>query len=321
MNAKRLMMGAIGYELGEHVEELEDNMRLHEDRKSQLFLRSMGFGNYHRTERSLGELSAVAIKKTLSKYGHRPDEIDLLIFSSSTFGDRHGDVIDKDLAACLIECDLGHVYPLGVYLSQCNNFFAALDITSQYLKSGMKRKALLVFCDKVLDESTRFKNLAVNSDAAVACIVSTEEHESLPFELKSISTHSQITVKDLIDPVSNQMNLDVHENYLDGIRKVSAEALDSAQTKLEELKHVICHNFSFSALRQIAATVGTPESSIYKGNIGRFGHAYTCDSLINLDSCYQENITALPASSRVAVIGTGLYFWGMAVLSINKPRD
>ncbi|CAE1147818.1 hypothetical protein ACWA06_04755 [Serratia rhizosphaerae] len=313
-------IGAIGYELGEHPVALEDNVRLTNERKSQLFLRTMGFAEYQRTDRTLGELSECAIKKTLSKANIPAEKVDIVVYASSTFGDRHGDVIDKDVAQCLINCGLQDVYPIGVYLSQCNNFFAALDIAVQYLKNEVGKTALLVFADRVLDEATRFKNLAINSDAAVACIVSSDTEIELEFEVSGISKKTKLTTDDLIDPHSNSMNLEVHENYLAGIRHVFDTALSQSRLYAQNLKQIICHNFSYSALRQIANAISVNENIFYKNNIPKFGHAYTCDSLINLDSYHQERTDPIASPEHIAVIGTGLYFWGMVVLTVRQKE-
>ena len=315
-----MRMGAIGYELGEFPVELEDNIALADERRSQLFLRTMGFSHYHRTERTLGALSECAIKKSYAKAGIAADQIDIVIYASSTFGDRHGDVIDKDVANCLINCGLENIYPIGVYLSQCNNFFAALDIAVQYLKGEEEKTILLIFADRVLDETTRFKNLAINSDAAVACVVSTCADIELEFDIKGISKHSRLTTGDMIDPLTNSMNREIHERYLSGIRYVFDDALSQAKLAADSLQQIICHNFSYSALRQIANAINADEQLIYKKNIPEFGHAYTCDSLINLDSYYQENIQAINSHNPVAIIGTGLYFWGMVVLQLLEKR-
>ncbi|HBV38510.1 MAG TPA: 3-oxoacyl-ACP synthase [Erwinia sp.] len=315
-----MKMGAIGYELGEFPVALEDNVYLANVRKSQLFLRTMGFGHYHRTERTLGALSECAIKKSFARAGITAAEVDIVIYASSTFGDRHGDVIDKDVASCLINCGLEHVYPIGVYLSQCNNFFAALDIAAQYLKGEEGKTALLVFADRVLDETTRFKNLAINSDAAVACLVSTRPDSELEFDVKGISKRTRLTTGDMIDPVSNAMDREIHNNYLEGIRYVFDDALTQGQLQPESLQQIICHNFSYSALRQIASAISLDDSLFYKNNIPVFGHAYTCDSLINLDSYYHENNSTVDHQKYIAVIGTGLYFWGMVVLKPIKKE-
>lgn len=315
-----MRLGAIGYELGEISVALEDNVSLANERKSQLFLRTMGFANYHLTERTLGVLSECAIKKCFSKAEIKADKVDIVIYASSTFGDRHGDVIDKDVANCLISCGLESIYPIGIYLSQCNNFFAALDIAAQYLKSEEPKTALLIFADRVLDETTRFKNLAINSDAAVACLVSTCTDIDLEFEVKGFSKSTRLITGDMIDPVTNSMNRKIHESYLKGIRNVFDEAMSKGESYAKNLQQIICHNFSYSALRQIANSINVNENLIYKRNIPEFGHAYTCDSLINLDCYYQENALTLNRNMPIAIIGTGLYFWGAAVLQLTDKR-
>lgn len=102
----QLYFGGLGYELGETCVSLEDNVALQFDRRSQLFLRTMGFGQYYQTDRLLGELAQTSIEKTLAESKVSCSDIDLVIYSSNTFGDQHGDAIDKEVAQYLINVGL-----------------------------------------------------------------------------------------------------------------------------------------------------------------------------------------------------------------------
>lgn len=314
-----IKLGSISFKLGEEIVELENNVLLKDDRRSQMFLRTMGFGQYKRTNKTLGELSEVAIKETIEKSNLTASDIDLVIYASSTFGDRHGDDIDKDVASCLINCGLEQVYPIGIYLSQCNNFFAALDMAVSKLAQSNVNNIILVLADRVLDESTRFKNLAINSDAAVACIISSDNKYQSNYVLKGHSIKTHLTNKDMIDPVSKEFDLEIHSRYLNGIDCVSKETQAISGIELEQCQQLICHNFSFSALKQISNAVSYDYENVFKGNISEFGHAYTCDSLINLETYraqVSDNESTTP--SFVSVLSTGLYFWGMAIMEITN---
>jgi 3-oxoacyl-[acyl-carrier-protein] synthase III len=240
----------------------------------------------------------------------------LVVYSSSTFGDQHGDQIDKQVARCLKNVRLETVYPLGLYLSQCNNFFAALDIATQYLVSKRCQTILMVFADRVLDESTRFKNLAINSDAASACVLTTRHDLNLPLSLEGLSIKTHLTDKDMIDPSSNALDIELHERYLNGITSVFDQALNQANIDRDNLNALVCHNFTFSALRQIANKININEALVFKDNIIKFGHAYTCDTLINLHDCIKR-LSITSDDTRIGVIGTGLYFWGSAIFKLN----
>ncbi|MCG7491067.1 3-oxoacyl-ACP synthase [Vibrio sp. Of14-4] len=311
--------GCIGYELGETCIDLEDNVALCSDRKSQLFLRTMGFGTYYKTERTLGELAQKSIEKSLANSNVSAKDIDLVIYSSSTFGDRHGDVIDKEIAQCLTNVGLEKVYPIGIYLSQCNNFFAALDVATQYINSGRHQTILMVFADRVLDESTRFKNLAINSDAAVSCVLSTRHDLGLPLSVSGQNIKTYLTDADMINPSNNTLNKDIHDRYLSGISSVFKQMLTENKMAADDVDQVICHNFSYSALRQIATAINVHESLIFKDNIRRFGHAYTCDTLINLNDYINQSERNLEGQ-KVGVISTGLYFWGSALFTVKKEK-
>ncbi|EDP58804.1 3-oxoacyl-[acyl-carrier-protein] synthase III C-terminal domain-containing protein [Vibrio sp. AND4] len=316
---KTINFGCIGYELGETCINLEDNISLCSDRKSQLFLRTMGFGTYYKTERTLGEIAQKSIEQSLEKSNLSPKDIDLVIYSSSTFGDRHGDAIDKEIARCLTNVGLEKVYPLGVYLSQCNNFFAALDIATQYIHSGRHQTILMVFTDRVLDESTRFKNLAINSDAAASCVLSTRSDLGLPLTVSGQNIKTHLTDADMINPNDNSLDKSIHDRYLTGISSVFGQMLTENKVTVNDINQVICHNFSYSALRQIATAININESLIFKENIQRFGHAYTCDTLINLND-YMNKSDINHEGQKVGVISTGLYFWGSALFTVKKEK-
>lgn len=308
-----IKMGSISYCFGEHICELEDNHVLKNDRKSLLFLKTMGFKQFKRTDRSLGELASDAIQKSLTLSNISPEKIDIVIYACTTFGEQTGDEIDKDVAKCLIRCGLEAAYPIGIFVTQCNGFFTALKVAQSLLKDDEVKNLLIVTVDKVLSERTRFKNLAVNSDAAACCILSKDDDYSGNFQFKGVSCLARATEDDLIHPETKEFNQLLHSEYVSGIKRVCKAAQDKSGIRIQDCDVVISHNFSYSALRQIAEYIDVSYEKMFLDNIAKFGHAYACDSLINLES-YRvlSHSKDVNSSAPIAVLGTGLYFWGMA---------
>jgi 3-oxoacyl-[acyl-carrier-protein] synthase III len=312
-----LTIGAIGASLGASYP-LTADKALSVDRKTLLFLQMMGYEHYRQSELSLADLAALSLQESIRKSGIPADEFDVVVYATATFGQQQSAQIDREFAQCMLRCGLQHAYPVGVFLTQCNGFFTALNVASGLIRDGSAKNVLLVLVDKIEGSDQRFKNLTVYSDGAASCVVSGDPRYHGQFVLRGVQCHARVVDTDLIDSETMKFDVDNQKAYFNGIRTVASRLEEKTGTPLAQCEQLICPNYTTSALKQISDVLAYPYAQIFRNNVAVVGHAHSCDSLLNLESYRLARQDG--GNGLVTVLGTGLYFWGATQLECLSER-
>jgi 3-oxoacyl-[acyl-carrier-protein] synthase III len=296
----------VSYELGE----LEDISSLQALERNPVLLqtfRRLGLDKYGRSSKTPSSLATTSARKTLALTGLRGDEIDLLVYGTSSFWDRT--FAERGVSELLNSCELKRAFPIGVFATECTNVASVLGIAREFLKSGRYHNIMAVFADRFSDDDPRIipPELSVASDAAASCLV-TSNQPPAGFKFRDWLVCAQ----------PSMFTLDLTQNPAEYIKQ-SGEAIRDMIEQLysgtglgpDDFAQLITSNFNLSTARSLSLLSRVPMEKIYVKNIVRFGHAYS-DLLINLADYYEA--TTLKRKSLIHLLATGPFAFGSVVL-------
>lgn len=300
---RQIYMKGISHEIEEtqdirQLEEIRDNPDLLES------LRLVGVASYSSSKQSLSELAAACAARSLWKAKTAPESVGLLVLATSGFGD----LTPKDVQWLIAKLGLKNAYPLGITLSECANFIIALSMAADALGQERYRSALVITVDKVRNGSSRIvpPDVSVASDSAASAVLSFEEG---PYEVLGTQQHM----------IPLPFETAAHEDFAlylkisaKGLAQIAEQTLSASGKKPEDLSWLITNNYNTSVSKLFAIQFRVDPSRVYNANIGRYGHCFGADNLINLSHCASENRPS--AGDLFCLLASGPNMWATALL-------
>jgi 3-oxoacyl-[acyl-carrier-protein] synthase III len=305
-----MFLRAISYELGRPTELDVLSTGLAPEKVRQIdSLVSGGFRSFRIAEEPCWRLAATAAAGSLAKAGLRPNEIDLVLFASSSF--LHHDHPRGDMDRLCSDLGLKDALSIGVTGAECANVALALDVARQYLATGRARTILLVTSDKAPQWDRRILDppIALLSDGAAACIL--DSWSGLGFGVDTGPVVFDHEARFLNDP--KEFPLLVKRTCV-GVRKAARGLLDGSRPRVARL---VMSNLvePFTAL--ICAQLDIPRAAVFDQNIARNGHVFAADVLVNLADAIAKEPEAFPANAddqRWMMFASGTASWGGCLL-------
>jgi 3-oxoacyl-[acyl-carrier-protein] synthase-3 len=225
-----------------------------------------GWGTVRVTRREVADLAADAARATLAAAG--VDRADALVLCSTRFPAEHGAFV----AAVLTRAGLGDIPFYGQGLNQCVNLLAGLDIARSFVLGGRYRTVLVVTADAVAggDPMSQF---ALFSDGAAGCLVTAEPGREPTASYRILGCAAAQDAAELDG--SGQISSDL-------AREVNDRLLSPLGLKLGHVTALAHLNLFKPLLVMKERQAGFREDQLYLGNIGRIGHCFSADPLINL---------------------------------------
>lgn len=270
-------------------------------------LKGFGIDSYRASGKSIYELSLESIEKTLC--GYNKDSIDKFIFSTSSFHDsfkRTGTLEDVNEVIKSVEID---AYPYGVYLSECLNFFSALNLAASLLRNENDGSILISTSDKIGKGESRIipPGFSVKSDGAASCIICNDKSEGAVEVLGVYQKHnSKMLRKD--EPLSPE---GLSREFSWCLEKVKEEFLVNYNN---DYKFIITHNYNKVYPRTIAYLLGLDVGRFYIDNVCQYAHCFSADILINLDNLLKSD--SVNKGDEILTIGTSPSSVGAAIFKV-----
>ncbi len=228
-----------------------------------------GWGDVRRTERDAAELAVEAGRASLERAGADPGDIDDLYLCSTAFPSSLRSQT-AHTAAVVRGLGLRRAAVTGISLGRCANLLLALRAACAAVDTGQSRTALVVTADRMEDETRRMENFALFSDGAAACLVTAEQpREGFRFEAAAVA--QDLGEGDPAGQISADLAIEVNRRLR-----------DATGVGPEDVARV-CHNNLYTPLVSLKeAQAGFAPHQLHLDNIGRFGHCFAADPLINL---------------------------------------
>jgi len=302
---KECGLSAIRYRLGE-LREIDELPELVADPGLLEVFKLRGLARYAASGSSPTQVGCAVLIDSLSAAGIAPSSVDVVVYCTDLVADPL--FTQQGMNELLVACGLDHAYPLGVTLSGCNGTAAVLDIASALVRSGAARRVACLIVAQLEPGISRLMDLSMSvlSDAAVACVVTDE-----PSELRILRVGRASA------PEIGQLSIVTQtQAYLAATARSLQIAVDDALTPLamtrSDLRRVITNNYARHIQQAFLRHAGFRADQTWLGNLPRFAHAFSADTLINLADCVAAG--DLRSTERGLLIGTSPSAYGAVVV-------
>lgn len=247
---------------------------LFREQKLPMNAQLLSYGWFHETTVSPEESISKTIAGTLMSTGVDAGRVDMLIVAS-TDADflAHG----KLMPNLLHRNGLSNALPLTVTSQECASLLSAIDLACRYVSDGTCRNIVVVSYDKAPSEAKRIQQFGILSDAACACMVSSEF--PLEFRTKIFSHKSDLRGMRGNDDFATKKAL---------IESSIASIFAPGTGSLADVRKVFATNFFRPLARFYASTMRLAERQTFMDVSRDVGHCLCADPLINLSTYLRD---------------------------------
>jgi 3-oxoacyl-[acyl-carrier-protein] synthase III len=289
-----VFLSAISYEHGEP----RSLAALDEPAARELAAPEHGLADYRASDQETWQLAQVVTERSLGRAVKAPD---LLIYASES---------DPDPASSLARVTGGLGRPDLAYVAVrghgCGNLGPALQLAADALHSGRHDRVLLVMADRVVSGSRIMPSgLSAFSDGAAACLVTrgADGAGGRRDKVFALTTRNHLSAGGP-EPAGSSMLT---------IAATAAEAttdiLRAAGGRMEDFRHVLFANYRLTSQRFLASAMGFQPDRLLVGELGRFGHCFSADILVTLDTYAAAG--RISPGDRLLAAATGPNSWSL----------
>jgi len=276
-------------------------------------------------------LGALAGQALLDKTGVRPEEVDLVLLSTTSAD------MPFPSTACLVQARLG-ITGAGAMdvLASCSGFLAALSMARAQILAGMARRVLIVSADvksRFLDLDDPSTAIIFGDGAGAALVEGVDDGDLCQGgEVGPVLLHTDGDKWHLVHmpaggsrmPLSHDtLDANLHTLKMDGIplfrmavsrfSQVIAEALVADGLGRDDIDCFVFHQANLRILEAVAKRMGLPRERVIT-TLERYGNTSSASLPITLNHALEQG--AIRPGSRVllATFGGGIT-WGACVLT------
>ena len=268
-------------------------------------------------EDSVANLAAKAGQKAIAAAGLNPEDIDLIILSTSTSDDLFG-------TAGRVQKILGAEKAVAFYLvAACSGFVFGLVTASQYIRTGAYKNVLIIGADVLsrwVDWQDR-RTCILFGDGAGAMVLqaSSPDHPQnnlLGFEMRSDGKGNEfLNINYLGRNIFSPITMNGQEVYRFAVRRVPEvieKSLHYAHIEVHDLDWLILHQANQRIIDAVVNRFGIDPAKAVS-NMGKYGNTSAASIPIALDEWVQAGKIQKDHLVAIAGFGAGLS-WGSAVL-------
>ena len=275
------------------------------------------------------ELAIPAAEQALHAAGLGVDDIDLIIFATST-----PDYMAPG-SGCLLQERMGfpNIGALDIRV-QCSGFIYGLSIADQYIRTGMYRQVLLVGAEiqsTGMDLSDEGRDVSVIfGDGAGAVVLSATEEDrgilsthlhsdgkyakELWSEVPASGRNPRISVED-VQEGRHWLHMNGREVYRHAVVRFPEsimEALEAHNLTTDDVSLIVPHQANYRITAEVARRLNLPDGKIYS-NIERYGNTTAASIPIALAEAVAEDRLQRGDYLILAAFGSG-FTWASALI-------
>ena len=227
-----------------------------------------GWDRYRVSSRSAADLAAASARLTLDGFPGGADGIDAIVLCGARFPsdiDSHADVVGRFLD--ILELD--RAVPYGATLNRCATLLSGLTIAEALVASGRHRAVLVAAADKVERPEERLRSFAVFSDGAASCVLAAEG----PGEYTFVASAAAVERAGMTP--EGEVSSDL-------ICRVHVDLKDRIGVAVQDIRRLAHNNLFRPIVMMKEQQAGFRPDQLYLDNIGRIGHVFASDPMINL---------------------------------------
>lgn len=272
------------------------------------------------------DLAAKAAMKALQMADIKPEEIDMIVLATSS-----PDALSPS-TACFVQAKIGAVNASCFDISAaCSGFVYALNIGTQFIKTGQCKKALVIGAEvlsKITDWSDRSTCVLFGDGAGAAVLAESEEKG-----VSSIFTGSQGNKAEYLGiscvPVKNPFvkpeeieNIKLHMDGREVFRfatNVVIEAIDKvlqdSGLTMDDIKYIIPHQANYRIIEYAIRKLGAPEEKFYV-NLQKYGNTSAASIPIALTEMHENDLIKKGDKLILVAFGAG-FTWSACLVEWN----
>jgi 3-oxoacyl-[acyl-carrier-protein] synthase-3 len=185
----------------------------------------------------------------------------------------------------------------------CVSGLEALDIAGELLRGDgdPDARALLVAGENPAATVVRvIPRVGLLGHASVACLVGLDGRGG------RVLSHAAHTAGRFAESwlLGAELRAAFDDTYHTGVLEVIHEALAGADLRIDDISMVIPHNINVSSWLRLCGKLGLSRDRVFLDNIPRYGHTYSSDVFLNLDTMGERGL--LEAGGRYLMVAVGL---------------
>ena len=249
------------------------------------------------------DLATKAALEALKDANVTAEDIDLIILAS-TSPDQF-----VPATACIVQGNIGAVNAMAFDISAaCTGFIFALDIAMQFLKTGKRKRALIIGAEvlsKIVDWTDRNTCILFGDGAGAAVVeVGTKKgiisvdsaSEGKKFELLTCPTVDvQNTFTNGKEDFKAKIDMDGKEIFRFAVNIIVRsinKILKENNYTLEDIKYVVCHQANFRIIDFVVKKLKADKDKFFV-NLDKYGNTSAASIAIALDEMNKTNLLKL----------------------------
>lgn len=261
---------------------------------------------------SVANLAAKAGQKAIASAGLNPEDIDLIILSTSTSDDLFG-------TAGRVQKILGAERSVAFDLvAACSGFVFGLVTASQYIRTGVYKNVLLIGADVLsrwVDWQDRRTCILFGDGAGAVVLQASGQNSLLGFEMRSDGKGNDLlNINYLGRSTFHPITMNGQEVYRFAVRRVPEvieKSLHKANLEVRDLDWLILHQANQRIIDAVVNRFGIDPAKAVS-NMGKYGNTSAASIPIALDEWIQSGKIQKEHLIAIAGFGAGLS-WGSAV--------
>lgn len=297
----------INFQLGNKVK--IDDLGIHGAISDEIEVMSALGLEYFSAAESHYSLAAECISRTIKEIGDK--KIQQVVYATSTLDDH--DFLKNEFGRIMSDLGLSNIYPVGTFLSRCNNFISAVRLAVNMILGQGMDNILVVLADRH-SKSNESRIVSPGnyliSDCASSFLISTDK----------ASDYKILGMAHYTDQDTGNLRSDTHfVDYLQrislGIKTVADLLIKELDLPRENFKAFITGNYNSAIMKNYARLAGFNEKLVYSETLSETAHVYASAQAIALKTILQQK--TLRQGDQMFVLGTGDYFFGSMVVVPN----
>ena len=265
------------------------------------------------TGENTSDLATKAASEALVDANIKAEDIDLIIVAS-TSPDQF-----VPATACIVQGNIGAVNAMAFDISAaCTGFIFALNIAMQFLKTGQRKRALIIGADvlsKIVDWTDRNTCILFGDGAGAAVLEAGSVRGIISVNSASEGKKGKFLTCPTVD-VKNTYTKG-NENFkatigMDGkeIFKFAVKTIASSISRilnennytLDDIKYVVCHQANFRIIEFVVRKLKADKDKFFV-NLDKYGNTSAASIAIAMDEMNKENL--LTAGDKIILVGFG----------------
>jgi len=272
------------------------------------------------------ELSTVAARRALACAGMQADELDMIIYGSTSF--------DEFAPNCAsgVQAKLGAKQAAAMDLNTaCTSFLYGMSVATAMIKSGAAKNVLVIGVEvvsKFMDWNNRNVAVLFGDGAAAFVLKATDNNEGIVAEKLQCYADSRQTLRvrgmgslycnigvPLGDTSWDFDGQEIFKKAVHGMGDASTEVLARAGITIDEVDLVVPHQANLRIIEAVAKRAGAPMEKVFL-TVHKYGNMSAATAPIALIEALEEGrvpkhgLVLIPAFGAGLTLSAHLIRWG-----------